>query len=196
MNSSTSVFYLVSLKRSLTELDVAFNTGIDDDAIPALVCLLKLRFLTLLDTRVGMPGLRRLCAAIAQCPYAVELEVPRQCEIYIDSKIDALLYDAQALTQDVEMGSKYVLHPEAPLISDPNAVSNLTSTALKHNLVAHSQYNSSISVEGTQDEMVERLRTLLETRRADMLVRQVLWKEDEDEDRNDDDSSESSIEVF
>ena len=143
-----------------------------------------------------MPGLRRLCAAIAQRPYAVELEVPRKCEIYIDSKIVILLYGAHALTQDVEMGSKYVLHPEAPLISDPNAVSNLTSTTLKHNLVAHSQYNSSISVEGTQDEMVERLRTLLETRRADMLVRQVLWKEDEDEDRNDDDSSESSIEVF
>ena len=94
------------------------------------------------------------------------------------------------------MGSKYVLHPLAPLISDPNVVSNLNSTALEHNLAAHSQYNSSISVEGTQDEMVERLRTLLETRRADMLVRQVLWKEDEDEDRNDDDSSESSIEMF
>ena len=194
MNSSDRVFYLVSLKRSLTELDVAFNTGIDDDAISALVCLSKLRFLTLLDTRVGMPGLRRLCAAITQRSYAVELEVPRQCEIYIDSKIDTPLYDAQALTQDVEMGSKYVLHPEAPLISDPNAVSNLTSTALKHNFVAHSQYNPSISVDGTQGEMAERLRTLLETRRADMLVRQVLWKEDEDGD--DDDSSESSIEVF
>ena len=141
-----------------------------------------------------MPGLRRLCAAIAQRPYAVELEVPRQCEIYIDSKIGIILYGAHALTRDVEMGSKYVLHPEAPLISDPNAVSNLTSTALKHNLVAHSQYNPSISVDGTQGEMAERLRTLLETRRADMLVRQVLWKEDKDED--DDDSSESSIEVF
>ena len=44
--------------------------------------------------------------------------------------------------------------------------------------------------------MAERLRTLLETRRADMLVRQVLWKEDEDGDGDDDDSSESSIEVF
>ena len=196
MNQSTSVFYLVSLKRSLTELDVAFNTDIDDDAIPALVCLLKLRFLTLLDTRVGMPGLRRLCAAIAQRPYAVELEVPQRCEIYIDSKIDTLLYDARALTQDVEMGSKYVLYPEAPLISDPNAVSNLTSNALKHNLAAHSQYNPSISVEGTKDEMAGRLKTLLETRLADMLVRQVLWKEDEDEDEDDSDSSESNIEVF
>ena len=152
MNQSTSVFYLVSLKRSLTELDVAFNTGIDDDAIPALVCLLKLRFLTLLGTRVGMPGLRRLCAAIAQRPYAVELEVPQRCEIYIDSKIYILLYDARALTQDVEMGSKYVLYPEAPLISDPNAVSNLTSTALKHNLAAHSQYNPSISVDFEEAE--------------------------------------------
>ena len=44
--------------------------------------------------------------------------------------------------------------------------------------------------------MAGRLKTLLETRLADMLVRQVLWKEDEDEDEDDSDSSESNIEVF
>lgn len=81
-----SIFHLVALKRSLTELDIAFNTDIDDDAIPALILLHKLRFLTILDTHVGMPGLRRFCAAAIKRPHTIELEVPRQCEIYVESK--------------------------------------------------------------------------------------------------------------
>ncbi|KAK7678594.1 hypothetical protein QCA50_018466 [Cerrena zonata] len=167
-----AIFHLVALKRSLTELDIAFNTDIDDDVVPALILLYKLRFLTLLDTRVGMPGLRRFCAAAIERPHTMEMEVPRQCEIYVE-----------------KMGSKYVLQPEAPLISDPNAVSDLSIAALRRNLAAHAQYNPEIATEGTQHEMAERLKILLSTREADLVVRNTLWKgEDGDDD--------SSTEVF
>ncbi|CAL1715860.1 unnamed protein product [Somion occarium] len=163
-----AIFHLVSLKRSLTELDIAFNPDIDDDAIPALIVLHKLRFLTLLDTHVAMPGLRRFCAAVNQRAHTIELEVARQCEIYIE-----------------KLGSKYILQPEAPMISDPQVVSELSTTALKRNLAAHAQYNAEILAEGSKHEMAERLRTLLEVRQADLLVRDVLWKENGGYDEED-----------
>lgn len=84
--SSTSVFLLVPLKRSLAELDLAFNSEITDDAFPALAILRKLRFLTLLSTRVEMPGLRTYCTNIRAHGRTMELEVPRECEIYIERK--------------------------------------------------------------------------------------------------------------
>ena len=89
--SSTSVFLLVPLKRSLAELDLAFNSEITDDAFPALAILRKLRFLTLLSTGVEMPGLRTYCTNIRDRGRTMELEVPRECEIYIERKSAILL---------------------------------------------------------------------------------------------------------
>lgn len=86
ISSLDSVFLLVSLKRSLIELDVAFNPSINNDAVPALIILRKLRFLTLLDTRITMVGLRILCSAVQGNKYPIELEVPRECEIYVERK--------------------------------------------------------------------------------------------------------------
>ena len=78
------MFLLVSLKRSLTELDIALNPSIDDDAIPTLIILRKLRFLTILGTSVAMTGIRRLAATFYGRKKSVELEIPRECEIYLD----------------------------------------------------------------------------------------------------------------
>lgn len=87
------------------------------------------------------------------------------------------------------MGTKYILQPEAPLISEPNAISELSTAALRRNLTTHAEYNSEISAEGAKHEMAERLKTLLETRQADLVVRNVLWKGEDGDDS-------SSIEVF
>ncbi|KAI0069802.1 hypothetical protein K474DRAFT_1693993 [Panus rudis PR-1116 ss-1] len=167
-----AIFYLVSLKRSLTELDIAFNTGISDDAVPALILMHKLRFLTLLDTSIEMPGLRRLCAAITSRRHLIELEVPRECELYIE-----------------KLGKKYLVQPEAPLITDPHVVRDLSIAALKRNLSAHAEYNHAILAEGSREEMADRLTTLLETRQADLIVRSILWKDDVTmvDDKDDDD---------
>ncbi|KZT02534.1 uncharacterized protein LAESUDRAFT_738637 [Laetiporus sulphureus 93-53] len=61
-----AIFHLVALKRTLTELDLALNPLIDDDAIPPLLALPKLQFLSVFDTGVGMPGLRRLAVAVLE----------------------------------------------------------------------------------------------------------------------------------
>lgn len=86
--ASHSIFHLVALKRSLTELDIALNPRVDDDAIPALITLPKLRFVSLFDTSMRMPGFRRLAVALRSRMdrERIQVEVPRECEEYLESK--------------------------------------------------------------------------------------------------------------
>lgn len=80
-----SIFLLTPLKYTLTELSVATNPYIDDDAIPAITLLAKLTFLSILDTSIEMPGLRRLANTIDKEQRVVDIEIPETCETYIDS---------------------------------------------------------------------------------------------------------------
>ncbi len=89
MPKTRRILLLVSLQRSLTELYSALNPSIEDDGIPALIILRKLRFLTILGTAIAMPGLRRLGATFYGRKTPVELEVPRDCEIYLDRRSSA-----------------------------------------------------------------------------------------------------------
>ncbi|KAF9818789.1 hypothetical protein IEO21_02569 [Rhodonia placenta] len=81
------IFHLVALKRSLTELDIALNPRVDDDAIPALITLPKLRFVSLFDTSMRMPGFRRLAVALRSRMdrERIQVEVPRECEEYLET---------------------------------------------------------------------------------------------------------------
>ncbi|KAH8101836.1 hypothetical protein BXZ70DRAFT_79817 [Cristinia sonorae] len=174
-----AIYLLVPLKRSLTELDIAFNPAVTDDAIPALLILHKLRFLTVLNTGIGMPGLRAFCAAIVGRKHSMELEVPRECEIYVE-----------------RMGRQYLLQPETPLISDPSLVSELSTNAIKRNLMAHAEHNPTIIAEGSKAEMAVRLKTLLELRAADLVVREVLWKGDvNEEDQEEEEREEDAMDA-
>ncbi|TFK34572.1 hypothetical protein BDQ12DRAFT_613296, partial [Crucibulum laeve] len=152
-----AIFLLVPLKRSLTHLSVATNPHIDDDAIPAILLLLKLSFISILDTSIKMSGLRRLAQAVFDEERVMDIEIPSTCERYIDN----LKY-------------KYLLHPRPPLITNPSACSQLSSAALKRNLEAHATQNPEIIASGTKLEMAQRLAELLTARQKDLLVRNLL----------------------
>jgi hypothetical protein len=80
-----SVFLLVSLKRTLTQLSLAKNPDIDNEAVPAILLLSKLSFLSIFDTSIDMIGLRRLAETIFEDNRTVNVEIPFVCEAYIDS---------------------------------------------------------------------------------------------------------------
>ena len=70
------------------------------------------------------------------------------------------------------------MHPTAPLITDPHACGFLSASALKKNLLEHAKYDELLPTKGSKGELAAALRALLERRRADMMVRAVLWKLD------------------
>ncbi|KAJ7672228.1 hypothetical protein DFH06DRAFT_1082159 [Mycena polygramma] len=157
-----AIFHLVALKRSLLQLSIATNPHIDDDAVPAILMLSKLSFLTILDTSIDMPGLRLLAQTIYDERRVIDIEIPSACETYVDN-----------------LSSRYLLNPVPPLIEHATVVPELSAAALKRNLAAHAACNPAVIAVGTKPELVERLRTLLETRKADLLVREMIQGGDE-----------------
>ncbi|KAJ7698980.1 hypothetical protein B0H17DRAFT_317089 [Mycena rosella] len=152
-----AVYHIVALKRSLLQLSIATNPHIDDDAVPALLLLSKLSFLTILDTSVDMPGLRRLAQVIFNDNRVIDIEIPSACEHYVDN-----------------MAAHYLVDPAPPLLDNAALVPDLSAAALKRNLAAHAARNPGIVAGGTKPEMVARLRCILETRTMDLLVRQMI----------------------
>ncbi|KAF9223281.1 hypothetical protein BS17DRAFT_705987, partial [Gyrodon lividus] len=155
------VFHLVSLKHKLRHLDLSDNPKIDDDAIPALILFENLQYLSIFGTGILMPGLRRLAAAIQEDERILDVEIPSICEEYIDN-----------------LDKQYLLHPAPPLITDTTICSLLSKAALSRNLAGHADINSSIRCSGTRQEMVERLKNILETRKLDLVVQNMLAGED------------------
>ncbi|KAJ7081613.1 hypothetical protein B0H15DRAFT_854440 [Mycena belliarum] len=152
-----AVYHLVALKRSLSQLSIATNPNIDDDAMPALLVLSKLTFLTLLDTNVNMPGLRRLAQVISDGHRIFDIEIPLACEHYI-----------------ANMATHYLADPRPPLIAKAAAAPELSVAALRRNLAAHQACNPALVATGTKPEMVGRLRHILETRKMDLLVLEMV----------------------
>ncbi|KIK98019.1 hypothetical protein PAXRUDRAFT_9828 [Paxillus rubicundulus Ve08.2h10] len=155
------VFHIVSLKHKLLHLDLSKNPKIDDDAIPALILFENLHYLSIFDTGVLMPGLRRLAVDIQEDGRIIDIEIPSMCEAYIDN-----------------LNKQYLLHPAPPLITDPAVCSVLGKAALSRNLAAHAATNSSIHLLGTRKEMAERLKKILEMRKLDLIVQSMLAGED------------------
>ncbi|KNZ80186.1 hypothetical protein J132_06779 [Termitomyces sp. J132] len=155
--SNQAIFLLVPLKHTLTQLSIGSNPAIDDDAIPAIILLLKLTFLSILDTGVSMPGLRRLARTIRDEERTLDIEIPSFCMEYLK-----------------ELDHKYELHPHPPLIVLPEVCARLSAAALQRNLAAHKTKNSEILVTGGKAELAERLRSILEMRRMDLLVRDMI----------------------
>ncbi|KAF7965926.1 hypothetical protein HWV62_14438 [Athelia sp. TMB] len=153
-----AMFLLVPLKRSLLDLTVAGNPRIDDNAIPPIMSLNRISYLSIVDTAIGMEGLRMLARTIHSEDRAIEIAIPVLCEFYIDN-----------------MDSKYMIEPKAPLIVDPTACAALSVAALKRNLSGHAAFNPDIVSSGTKLELVERLKKILETRQIDMVIRDMLW---------------------
>ncbi|KAI0029421.1 hypothetical protein K488DRAFT_8061, partial [Vararia minispora EC-137] len=165
--SDESVFHLVALRHTLARLSLRNNTSITDDACPALALLTRLFSLDLAGTAIRMPGLRRLARA-EQLVRALALDAPAPCETYLDT-----------------LHTRYLLAPAAPLITSPRIVSVLSTAALRRNLAAHAAHNRALSAAvparpGADVAARERLRALLEMRRADLGVRAMVWRKREE----------------
>ena len=86
------------------------------------------------------------------------------------AKMNVLLHSSRS-----DMQSKYMINPKAPLIVDPAACAALSVSALKRNLAEHAVFNPTILTNGSKAELVARLENILETRKLDMLVRDMMW---------------------
>ncbi|KAJ8523104.1 hypothetical protein ONZ45_g388 [Pleurotus djamor] len=159
-----AVFLLTSLKRSLAFLSVSYNPAINDDAVPAILVLAKLEYLSILGTGVKMPGLRKLASAALADRRPLRLDCPASCEKYIS-----------------RLHTQYLVNPAPPLIVGPELCGQLSVAALKRNLSAHSEANPTIFAGGNKQEMVIRLRELLDRRRSDILVRDLVFGVNEEE---------------
>lgn len=84
--SPQRVFILTTIKRTLTHLSISSNPLITNDAVPALLVLSHLSFLSILDTSIDMHGLRLLAKTIQREERAIDIQIPIVCDEYIDSK--------------------------------------------------------------------------------------------------------------
>jgi len=105
-----------------------------------------------------------MAAAITEENRIVDMEIPACFNEYIDN-----------------IHSRYIVFPTAPLTMDPDACESLTDEALRRNLAAHAEVNPDIVATGTRKEMVERLRALLELRRQDLVVSELVIGEEDDD---------------
>jgi hypothetical protein len=80
------------------------------------------------------------------------------------------------------MHKRYLLNPCPPLITNPKVCAHLSLAALQRNLTAHAQANPAIMASGSKEEMIARLEALLETRKMDMLVRDMILGSDDNDD--------------
>ncbi|KAF9027143.1 hypothetical protein BDZ89DRAFT_1067141 [Hymenopellis radicata] len=155
-----AIYILTSLKRTLTYLTVAINPDVNNDAIPALILLTKLTYLSILDTNVDMIGLRRLAHTINQEGRIIDVEMPEHCEHYLDN-----------------LDSKYLVKLRPPLINRWSLCGQLSAAALKRNLAAHAACNPKILASGTKTEMKERLENILRMREDDLIVANMVFDE-------------------
>lgn len=176
-----SVYHLVALKRTLEEVDLSHNPRVDDDAIPALLSLRKLQFLSLVETNVTMIGMRRLAlesngGTASENDRGLYVEAPRVVEDYLDGTLSCMpTYVLIAeIYHNADLNGKYLVNPEPPLVVSSAVVPQLSAGALKRNLAAHGVCNPSISASGTEEEMAERLARILRAREGDLAVQGLL----------------------
>jgi hypothetical protein len=189
------LYHLVALRRTLAYVHIEENPLINDDAIPPLLALSRLQFVSLIDTNIQMPGLRRFALAIREGRRRVDFIMPHQCELYFRRAFSGLS-DYIMTDRLAGLQFEYLLEIEPPLITHPHEVGTLTVVMLRKNLAAHAAVNGSIVAGGTKIEMTMRLRALLERREADLVVQDMLWTEEEDIKRvKREDDVEMSMEV-
>lgn len=87
------------------------------------------------------------------------------------------------------MDNQYEIDPRPPLVVHPSVCARLSAAALQRNLAVHKAKNPAILITGGKAELAERLRSILEMRRMDLLVRDMilgisnrLEEEEEDDD--------------
>lgn len=62
------------------------NPDIDNEAVPAILILHRLSFLSIQDTGIDMAGLRKIAEVVDQEKRVIRIRLPFACENYIQSK--------------------------------------------------------------------------------------------------------------
>ncbi|KAF9525814.1 hypothetical protein CPB83DRAFT_771417 [Crepidotus variabilis] len=161
------VYLLIPLKYTLTQLHLANNVDIDNNAAYALMLFKRLAFLSIHDTAIDMVGVRQIALALEEDKRDMILKIPFICQEYLNT-----------------IDSKYFVDAAPPLIVNEHLCSQLSASTLKRNLEAHAVYNPTILSVGTRPELVFRLTELLRTRRLDKLVLKMVEAQDCDKENN------------
>lgn len=74
---------LISLKRTLSHLEVSWNKRITDDSVPTLCALSDLNFLSLKRTSISMKGVQKLACAVKVRGKKISIILPSECEEYM-----------------------------------------------------------------------------------------------------------------
>lgn len=156
--SNLALHYIVCHRHTLTSLNISNNPSINDEARLTIRPLHRLKSLYLRGTNLSLPALRRL-ALDDLAPGCRLLSIP-----------------AHAITTINNLHEKYCVEIPAGYIEDPDKVDAMSLLVLKRNLELHAKCNKDVQVTGTKVELVHRLKTLLENRKADQKIIAILGR--------------------
>ncbi|CAG8516057.1 2639_t:CDS:2 [Ambispora leptoticha] len=165
--SDEGIANLVALKNSLKQLDLANNIHITDRSFYILRYFEVLEQLALEGTSITMYGLRTFVRE-SRSKNLHQLTVPQECRDYLNHR--HLLYC---------IAPKQQKNPNRiPFIIDPRRVALLSTATLKLQLTFHYEVNPNICITGEKAELADRLREILERRRDDGKVLQLVGGRD------------------
>ncbi|CAG8500917.1 5474_t:CDS:2 [Ambispora gerdemannii] len=168
-NTSTSdegIANLVALKSTLKQLDLANNIRITDRSFYNLRYFEVIEQLALEGTSTTMDGLRTFVRE-SRSKNLHQLTVPQECRDYLNHR--HLLYCIAPKQQNSN---------RIPFIIDPRRVVLLSMATLKLQLAFHYEINPNICITGGKVELADRLREILERRRDDGKVLQLVGGRD------------------
>lgn len=186
------ICHLVSLRRSLTELYIGANPRVDDDVVTPLLMLSKLSRLSLVDTGVSLQGLRRFAISVdgARRSYP-RIHISPEWINYLRSKCrdrsqtGCFFFSERVFLENAGLEKNYQLEVRPPLIDDPSQCRRLSLAALKINLSLQAKCEAVSLETATGAELVSRLETFLLVRRADILLRELVFGAGRDMDVDD-----------
>ncbi|KAG0132913.1 hypothetical protein HOY82DRAFT_605361 [Tuber indicum] len=155
-----SLHHIVCHHKTLVQLNLSHNQGMDDDCRVPLAALPKLVRVYLRGTNISMPGLRRLVtgALPGNCRL---LSLPNHCITYLNNR-----------------ESHYSMDIPDSYAHDPKKLENMNLPELKRNLQLHSRANSEILLTGSKSELFNRLNNILQSRLADARIVKMLGREE------------------
>ncbi|KAG0635684.1 hypothetical protein HOY80DRAFT_892629 [Tuber brumale] len=155
-----SLHHIVCHHKTLVQLNLSHNQGMDDDCRVPLAALPGLARVYLRGTNISMPGLRRLVtgALPGNCRL---LSLPNHCITYLNNR-----------------ESHYSMDIPDSYAHDPKKLENMNLPELKRNLQLHSRANNEILLTGSKSELFNRLNNILQSRLADMRILKMLGREE------------------
>ena len=153
-----SLHHIVCHHRTLVQLNLSHNQGMDDDCRVPLAALPKLARIYLRGTNISMPGLRRLVAGALPGNCRL-LSLPNHCIAYLNDR-----------------ESHYSVDIPDSYAHDPRELENMNLSELRRNLELHAKINRGILLTGSKSELFSRLDNILRNRLADTRVVRMLGR--------------------